>query len=72
MSGYVSVIGPCWRCDAMFSMNPHKVPSVRINGVREPICKQCMDHLIAAEEKAGITPKRYADDAYDAIPEEDL
>jgi hypothetical protein len=66
------LIGTCINCGCTFGCNPNKVPSVRINGNREPVCKDCMDRLIAREEAAGIVPKRYADDAYEAIREEDL
>jgi hypothetical protein len=45
---------------------------MRVRGNREPVCKQCMDALIDTELKAGMTPKLYAPDAYDAIPEEEL
>jgi len=31
-----------------------------------------MDALIAKEEAAGIVPKRYADDAYEPVREEEL
>jgi hypothetical protein len=70
--GYAMVIGTCLVCDKPFSFNPHKVPSMRYKGNREPVCKECMDELIKGEEEAGIVPKRYHPDAYSSIKEEEL
>ena len=72
MVGYALVIGPCILCGRTFGMNPNKVPSIRVHGTRQPVCRNCMDALIAKEEAAGIVPKRYADDAYEPVREEEL
>jgi hypothetical protein len=29
----------------LFSYNPDKVPSLRVNGVREPVCKGCVERV---------------------------
>ena len=33
--------GYCVACGTFMSFNPHKVPSLRIKGEREPICLHC-------------------------------
>ena len=33
----------CVGCKRPFSYNPHRVPSVTVNGTREPICQQCVE-----------------------------
>lgn len=42
MSGYMFAIGHCVRCDQRFTFNPDLVPSIRVNGEREPVCKNCI------------------------------
>jgi hypothetical protein len=32
----MSVVGKCLCCPRVFGFNPHKVPSFRVEGVREP------------------------------------
>ena len=39
--GYMFAIGECINCGVVLSFNPEKVPSVRINGKREPLCSLC-------------------------------
>jgi hypothetical protein len=39
--GFIYVMGECCACHQMIGFNPHKVPSLIINGRREPLCKSC-------------------------------
>jgi hypothetical protein len=74
MSGeaVVFAMGSCFGCRAFFSFNPHKVPSHRHEGVREPVCENCMA-IINTERKArGLEPFAIEPDAYSAIPESEL
>ena len=41
--GYAIATGTCYTCGALFNFNPVRVPSVRVDGVREPICRACID-----------------------------
>ncbi len=56
----------------MISFNPNKVPSIRINGRREPVCRPCVELANRERAKRGLQPFEIAPDAYDAIPEADL
>lgn len=38
---FMFMIGACIACSVRISFNPHKVPSIRVNGVREPLCRGC-------------------------------
>jgi hypothetical protein len=62
--GYVTVTGICYGCKKPFSFHPNKVPSIRINGVREPICKDCVDRVNPLRKKKGLPPITYCADAY--------
>jgi hypothetical protein len=35
--------GCCCGCGSLFSFNPNRVPSIRVNGVREPVCQSCIE-----------------------------
>jgi len=49
-----------------------KVPSVRINGVREPICQACVNRANPERIKNGLEPIVPAPDAYKACDEKEL
>jgi len=38
---YVLCVGACINCGVLITFNPNRVPSIRINGVREPLCAGC-------------------------------
>ena len=39
--GYISMIAYCIACKTLIQFNPHKVPSLVVNGVKEPLCESC-------------------------------
>ena len=41
--GYAIVLGFCCSCHKHIEFNPHKVPSIRVNGEREPLCRECAE-----------------------------
>jgi hypothetical protein len=56
----------------VFSFNPHAVPSVRINGKREPICRECIDTANVGRAMRGEAKIEVAPNAYESIDEEEL
>ncbi len=38
---YMFLIAECVACGATFTCNPELVPSIRVGGKREPICRVC-------------------------------
>lgn len=70
--GYAMMFGTCANCHLPFSFNPVKVPSVRVNGAKEPICKTCIDAANPERVKQGLPPLEYAPDAYEACEENEL
>ncbi len=63
---YMIALMPCVCCQQMFSANPDKVPSVRVNGIREGVCKACMDRANTVRKEIGMAELTYAADAYEA------
>lgn len=62
---YVMVFGNCISCGVFMGFNPAKVPSLRINDVREPLCLECFNkwnqiHRISK----GLEPEPLSPNAY--------
>lgn len=64
--GYMFVLGDCVRCHQRFTFNADAVPSVRINGEREPICRECFESLNRIRESRGEQRIALRADAYEA------
>ena len=41
--GYAFVLGSCVNCGAFLAFSPSHVPSIRVNGSKEPLCRGCFD-----------------------------
>lgn len=72
MSGYAVAISPCFGCRKTFGYNPHKVPSIPIKGVREPICEVCVERANPVRIENGLDPIVVLPGAYEPIPEGEL
>jgi hypothetical protein len=62
---YMSVIGPCYGCGRVFSFNADWVPSVIVNGQREPICLACVERANPLRIASGLEPIKPHPDAYE-------
>lgn len=65
----------CWCCRQPFGSNPSLVPSIRVKdgvpdpeGVREPLCRSCVEQLNKARVAKGLEPFKIHPEAYE--PEE--
>lgn len=67
--GYAIVMSPCAACKMIVHYNPHKVPSIRINGSREPLCRRCAERWCELHPEA---PRPDLSEAYAPVPEYDL
>ena len=50
------VLGACVRCHQPFTFNPLLVPSVRVDGQREPVCQACVDAVNPIRAARGLAP----------------
>jgi hypothetical protein len=64
--GYMLCMGECIRCKKLFTFNPDRVPSVVVNGHREPICRECVEYANPIREQRGLEPIRILPGAYEA------
>jgi hypothetical protein len=51
--GWMSAHGPCWTCGRLISFSPTRVPSVVVDGVREPLCAICVERANVLRAEAG-------------------
>lgn len=70
--GYAFAMSPCCGCGRPFTYNPMRVPSCRINDVREPICASCVDRVNPVRLANGLEPIVPYADAYEACEESEL
>lgn len=70
--GYALAMGLCINCGRLFSFNPNSVPSIRVRGVREPVCRDCMAAANRARVANGLEPLPILPDAYDPVDESEL
>lgn len=71
--GYAIAMSPCAGCGRIFGYNPHLVPSVFVNGVREPVCADCVEAANPRRVANGLEPfPPPHPDAYQPIDESQL
>lgn len=70
--GYVTGYGQCIGCRTFFSFNPVRVPSVMIDGEKEPICLKCVEDANPRRIANGLVPIVPMPGAYEACAESDL
>jgi len=70
--GYALATSSCAGCRKLFSYNPVRVPSIRLNGNREPICQSCIEIVNPKRIANGLDPIVPHPDAYVACDEGEL
>jgi hypothetical protein len=70
--GFTLCIAPCAGCGKIITFNPVRVPSVRVHGVKEPVCKECIDKANFLRKEKGLQELEYASDAYEPCDEGEL
>jgi hypothetical protein len=70
--GYAIAMSPCYGCGKVFGYNPMKVPSIKVNGNKEPICLDCIERTNPRRIANGLEPIIPAPDAYAPCDENEL
>lgn len=66
---FMYALGSCCACGTGIAFNPNKVPSLRVNGVREPICRACFEQWNQIHRTSkGLDPVELSPDAYEPEP----
>lgn len=69
---YAFATSRCFGCKRIFTYNPVRVPSIPINGSREPICATCVERVNPLRIANGLEPIVPLPDAYEACHESEL
>lgn len=65
---YMIVHGYCCACQTFISFNPDYVPSLRVNGTKEPLCRGCYAHWNEMHRTSkGLEPIPLHPDAYQPL-----
>jgi hypothetical protein len=70
--GYAQAFGRCVNCGKFFGFNPHLVPSIRIDGERCPVCRECIERANPIRKQKGMDLIEIQPGAYEPMPEMDL
>lgn len=70
--GFVFIHSTCFGCGQPFAYHPNRVPSVRINGQREPICAACVERANPLRIKNGLDPIVPLPGAYEPADEHSI
>lgn len=54
--GYIFAMSRCFGCDAVFQYNPDLVPSIPVNGERQPVCGRCVERVNPMRIENGLPP----------------
>jgi hypothetical protein len=69
--GTYLMVGTCVGCGRLFGFHPHKVPSVLVKGVREPICLECVHRVNPIRRANGLAEIIPLPGAYEPQVEDD-
>ena len=67
--GFLSLFAHCVRCHQPFMSNPLRVPSILVNGQREPLCRQCVEAANIVRAARGLPTFEIFPDAYEPLDE---
>lgn len=70
--GFALAHADCIACGQPFSFNPVRVPSIRVNGVREPVCEPCMTRANVTRAAAGRPLLTILPGAYEPADESEM
>jgi len=70
--GYVFITSACYGCKRIFSYHPNLVPSIRVEGRREPICRACVERVNPMRVKNGLDAIVPKPGAYEPADEHDV
>lgn len=64
--GYMLVMSDCFGCGRVFTYNAERVPSILVNGQREPICQDCVNRVNPTRKANGLPEIEVLPGAFEA------
>ena len=68
--GYMYVLGDCFACHRLFTFSAERVPSITVDGERQPVCADCVARVNPLRAANGLDPIVVLPGAYE--PDEAL
>jgi hypothetical protein len=53
---FLTCTSPCYSCKQLFTYNPYRVPSLTVEGTRQPFCQSCIDRANPKRIANGLEP----------------
>lgn len=72
MNGWIMMHGNCAACGTRVAFNPNKVPSIRVHGVREPLCAACVVKANTKAKAEGKPEFQIPEGAYEPTRESEI
>ena len=69
---YVTCASRCYSCGNLFNYNPNLVPSITIDGERQPFCLNCVEAANPVRIQNGLLPIVPLPGAYEPCEENEL
>lgn len=69
---WVTMHAACYCCKQPFEFHPNKVPSIRVGGVREPVCRTCVERANPQRIANGLPPIEILPGAYEGADESEI
>ena len=69
---YALCFSSCICCHEVFAFNPTRVPSLMINGVKEPVCLTCIERINPKRVAKGLEAIVPLPGAYEPCDESEL
>lgn len=69
---WVTMEGTCVCCHQFFVFHPNRVPSLRIKGVRQPVCRSCIEAVNPLRIAKGLPPIEILPGAYEGAEEGEI
>ena len=67
--GVMQAFSACVSCRRPFFYHPLRVPSITIQGTKEPICRDCVERVNPVRIRNGLAPIVLLPGAYDPMDE---
>jgi hypothetical protein len=63
--GWEMAMAPCFGCKRPFWFNTEWVPSILVDGVKQPVCRDCVERVNPTRVANGLAPIVPHADAYE-------
>jgi hypothetical protein len=70
--GFMWCFAECIGCRVLFGFNPERVPSIYVDGEKQPVCGVCMAMRNKKRREQGLAEDEVMQGAYEAVDESEV